>query len=259
MTTNKGYVDQNYLNKAAEMFQPIKTSSYQQLSPKPNEKYLDLGCGPGIDTIGLYQFNGGESEIFGIDFDQEMVNQADANVAKNNLEGCIKHMHASAYSLPFENDFFEGIRCERVFMHLEDPQQALNEMLRCCKPGGTLAFIETDWGSMSANFGDDDIERRLSQYFSSTFLHNGFAARKLPGMLAQAGLKDIKTSITTLQTQEAGVWLLLSQYRSMLESAFTDKIISHEEKQRCLDLISDSDAKQSFFCSIAVLSIHVNV
>lgn len=259
MTTNKGYVDPNYLNKAAEMFQPIKTSSYQQLAPKPNEKYLDLGCGPGIDTIGLHQFSDGESEVFGIDFDKDMVAQADANAAKNNLGDSVKHMHASAYSLPFENNYFEGIRCERVFMHLEDPQQALNEMRRCCKPGGTLAFIETDWGSMSANFGDDEIERRLNQYFSSTFLHNGYAARKLPGMLTQAGLKDIKTSITTLQTQEAGVWLLLSQYRSMLDSALADGIISREEKQKCLTLISDSDAKQSFFCSIAVLSIHAKM
>ena len=77
--------------------------------------------------------------------------------------------------------------------------------------------------------------------------------------LTQAGLKDIKTSITTLQTQEAGVWLLLSQYRSMLDSALADGIISREEKQKCLTLISDSDAKQSFFCSIAVLSIHAKM
>ncbi len=43
-----------------------------------------------------------------------------------------------AHILPFEDDYFDNILCTEVLEHLHTPTQAIDEMRRVLKPGGTL-------------------------------------------------------------------------------------------------------------------------
>jgi ubiquinone/menaquinone biosynthesis C-methylase UbiE len=82
-------------------------------------------------------------------------------------------------SLPFETDYFDSCRSERLFQHLSNPAQALSEMTRVTKSGGWVVVLDTDWGSLSTNSDETDIERRLARFMAESFLQNGYSGRKL--------------------------------------------------------------------------------
>jgi ribosomal protein RSM22 (predicted rRNA methylase) len=51
MSQAKGYVNSDLLQTLAELLQPLKKRSYAALQIEAYCKVLDVGCGPGIDTI----------------------------------------------------------------------------------------------------------------------------------------------------------------------------------------------------------------
>ena len=94
-------------------------------------------------------------------------------------------------SLPFETDYFDSCRSERLFQHLSNPAQALSEMTRVTKSGGWVVVLDTDWGSLSTDSDETDIERRQARFLAESSLHNGYSGRKLYRLFKQQNLVDI--------------------------------------------------------------------
>ena len=74
---NKGYVTADYLREAAQMLADLKQKTYAHLPARPGSRILDVGCGPGIDTIPLAEIVGPSGEVIGVDIDQDMLTQAE--------------------------------------------------------------------------------------------------------------------------------------------------------------------------------------
>ncbi|MBM3469885.1 MAG: hypothetical protein FJX73_03735 [Armatimonadetes bacterium] len=55
MATPKGYVDQEYLQVAGAFLKQLKQRTYARMHIQTGHKVLDVGCGPGIDTIALVE------------------------------------------------------------------------------------------------------------------------------------------------------------------------------------------------------------
>nr|WP_306667757.1 methyltransferase domain-containing protein [Pseudoteredinibacter isoporae] len=254
MNKNKGYVNQDYLSQAAQMFAPIKTGSYEKLQAQSAQSLIDIGCGPGIDTTTIAQLYPELNEIIGVDFDKEMVQQADTLAKQKECSDRIRHQHASTYELPFPDNRFDAVRAERLFMHLEKPELALKEMIRVAKPGSKLVIVETDWASMSVNNNMDELERRLSHYFASEFLHNGYSARRLPAQLTALGVKDVDIDISSLQSRDHHLWQLLSQHAAMMDKALENSFINPKEYQDWNQQLEESKASESFFSTINIMT-----
>lgn len=254
MNKNKGYVNQDYLNQAAQMFSPIKLNSYEKLLANNPQSLIDIGCGPGIDTTTMATIYPDTPKIIGVDFDKEMIQQADSLAKQKECSDRTQHQHASVYELPFSDSSFDAIRAERLFMHLEEPQAALSEIARIAKPKARLVIIETDWASMSVNNGMDELERRLSHYFASEFLNNGYSARRLPGQLAQINLQGVDIDIRSLQSNDHQLWQLLSQHMAMMEKALEHNVINAEEYQSWIENLNKSKVQNSFFSTINVMT-----
>ncbi|WP_299771666.1 methyltransferase domain-containing protein [uncultured Pseudoteredinibacter sp.] len=254
MNKNKGYVNQDYLNQAAQMFAPIKLDSYEKLRANSIQSLIDVGCGTGIDTTTIAQLNPEIKNIVGVDFDKDMIEQADKLAEQKECSDRTRHQHANSYDLPFEDNSFDAVRAERLFMHLEEPEKALREMLRVAKPGGRLVIVETDWASMSVNNGMDELERRTSHYFASEFLNNGYSARRLPGQLKAAGLEKVDIEIRSLQSYDYQLWLLLSQHSAMMQKALQNNFVSQTEFDDWNSQLESNDRKKSFFSTINIMS-----
>lgn len=53
MTHPMGYVDASYLLTVADLLQEAKQRSYALMRVQPGQWVLDVGCGPGTDTLPL--------------------------------------------------------------------------------------------------------------------------------------------------------------------------------------------------------------
>lgn len=92
-----------------------------------NKKILEIGCGTGIILNQTSKFS---KEAWGIDLSPEMV-----EVTKS------KGLNAkvsSATKLPFKDNSFDVVYSFKVLAHIPDIEQAICEIIRVTKPGGTL-------------------------------------------------------------------------------------------------------------------------
>jgi len=254
MNKNKGYVNNDYLLKAGQVFTPIKLKSYQNLGELAGKKVLDIGCGPGLDTNNIARLNPDVGKVHGIDFDQDMITNANISAKENNLDDKVFHQQGSAYKLPYEANQFDAIRAERLFMHLENPLEALAEIKRVAKPNAKLVIVETDWGSMSSHTGDDPMERKLTQHFIENFFNNGFSARALSAQLRQQNIELIDIDNDYLHTDELPLWNLFTQAERMVEIAVKQHCISEAEALKWQETITSTAAENNFYGSVNILT-----
>lgn len=211
MTKPPGYVDSAYLDAAARLAAGGKLLSYERMLLAPGAAVLDVGCGPGTDTIPLAQRVGEGGRVAGVDQDAAMVAEADRRAAAAGVGGRVEHRRADATSLPFAADAFDAVRCERLFMHLQQPEQALAEMVRVARPGGRVVVMDTDWGTRSVDSAETELERRMARVLAEVCLANGYSGRRLYGMAVRAELAELRVDLVPLYVTDYGLWRRLSR------------------------------------------------
>jgi len=98
MSQPKGYVDSDYLQVTAKLGQQTKQRSYTYMHAQPGQKLLDVGCGPGTDTIPLAQLVGPTGQVVGVDYDQAMIVEANQRAEQAGISASVKHKHADVAS-----------------------------------------------------------------------------------------------------------------------------------------------------------------
>jgi len=187
-----GYVDTSYLQAAADLVQPTKKRSYELLRIAPNQSVLDVGCGPGIDTLAMAELVGPQGRVLGLDADPEMVEIAQTRTERAGLTERVEHRQGDAANLPLESRTFDACRSERLFIHLGDPSRALGEMRRVARPGAWIVLVDSDWGSLSIDSPHVGIERRLARFRAEQLLSNGYSGRQLFRLFKESGLTQIE-------------------------------------------------------------------
>ena len=108
-------------------------------------KVLEAGCGVGAQTIILAK-NSPDANITSIDISKLSINQANKLIQKNNIIN-VDFARADVHDLPFEDESFDYIFVCFVLEHLQDPQNALENLRRVLKNDGSITIIEGDHGS----------------------------------------------------------------------------------------------------------------
>jgi SAM-dependent methyltransferase len=197
-------VGPEYLRAAAAnpAIRELKRRSYELLGVSPGSRVIDVGCGPGIDTSELGLRVGATGQVVGIDHDPAMVTAADAAARGAGVSGWTRHQVAVGTALPFAAASFDAARCERMFQHLADPGPALAlaELRRVTRPGGRVVVADTDWGTLSVDLDDVELERRIVRLHASRFW-NGFAGRRLRRLFVTQGLAptEVETFVVLLE------------------------------------------------------------
>ncbi len=105
---------------------------------------LDLGCGAGRTTIGLYQL--GYKNIFGIDLSEKMIQQAEKLIMKKKFK--IPILIGDVINLPFEPSVFSGALFSfNGLMHISGMKnriRALREINRVLQPKAYFIFTTHD-------------------------------------------------------------------------------------------------------------------
>ena len=253
MSQPKGYVDPEFLRDIGKLFNHIKQRSYELMQIQPGHKVLDLGCGPGTDTIPLAPLVGENGQVIGADYDGAMIAEAEQRAEQAGVNTWVTHQCVDAMSLPFATDYFDSCRSERLFQHLHHPEQALAEMIRVTISGGWVVVLDTDWGSLSADSDDTDIERRLACFMAGSYFHNGYSGRKLYRLFKQQKLADISFEVFPVATTNYAVARHGMQAERIEQEALKAGVITAKELQRWQSGLEQADSEGVYFGSVNLM------
>jgi ubiquinone/menaquinone biosynthesis C-methylase UbiE len=120
-----------YTQKAYEMIPLIK-----------QPKILDIGCGPGMQTIKLAKLSNGE--IVGIDIFQQYLDQLQKSIEKENLANRVKAVNQSMFEIQYPEEFFDIIWAEGSIFIIGF-EKGLTEWKKYIRSNGYLAVHEMTW------------------------------------------------------------------------------------------------------------------
>src|SRR4051812_48481350 len=100
MAQPRGYVDSDYLHTLADLLRQSKQRTYLLMHIEPGHQVLDLGCGPGTDTIPLAEMVGPSGRVVGVDHDAAMIAEANQRAVQAGVADRVRHSHAAAIALP---------------------------------------------------------------------------------------------------------------------------------------------------------------
>ena len=115
---------------------PGRRRAVARLAALPGERVLEVGVGTGL-SLPLYPAG---CEVVGIDISEPMLDRARARL--NGLRGAdVRLMRMDARSIKFPDAYFDKVLAPYVISVVSDPAAVVAEMVRICRPGGTIIVV----------------------------------------------------------------------------------------------------------------------
>jgi len=157
---------------------------------KPRAEVLSVGCGPGVILRQLCAIDPSIRGT-GIDISAERVKDA---AHKHGANVPLKFVRGDAHAMQFPSDSFDLVYARMLFEYLHDKERAAAEMVRVCRPGGTVLFQDLD-GQLLWNYPEDPAVQRTVEKVVAGLAKTGFdpfVGRKLFSLAQKAGLNNIE-------------------------------------------------------------------
>jgi cyclopropane fatty-acyl-phospholipid synthase-like methyltransferase len=168
----------------------VLTVDLDRLGVSPGDWLLDAGCGGGRHCFGAADRG---ANVVGLDLDVEGLQLARAGLREHAEAGGHKVrggvLRGDVFRLPFPAGTFDRIVCAEVVEHVHDYADALRELTRVLRPGGTMAV------TIPTAPTEHVYLRLCDEYFESPGGHiRIFRPRELARAMARVGLQVDGTS-----------------------------------------------------------------
>ena len=250
MTQARGYVDADYLDVASKGLKQYKQRTYTWMHIQPGHAVLDVGCGPGTDTIALAGLVGPTGRVVGVDCDADLIAEADRRAERAGCSAWCRHQQGDALALPLEMGTFEACRSERLFHHVHNPAGVLAEMARVTRPGGWVVVWDTDWGTLSIDTPEVDIERRLVRVKAERVVNNGYAGRQLYGLFKRQQFAYIDMEIHPVSFTDYTLLRYASVMDTVERDALAAGLVTEEELHRWQQSLLEAQNTGTFFAHV---------
>jgi SAM-dependent methyltransferase len=108
----------------------------------PNPRILDIGCGPGAQTVQLAELSGGE--IYAVDNHPPFIERLKRTVERKALESRVFPRLCDMNRMTFEPEFFDLLWAEGSIYNI-GVEKGLTQWRSFLRPRGVAAFTEVCW------------------------------------------------------------------------------------------------------------------
>ena len=165
------------------------TVDFDRLGLKPGERVLDMGCGAGRHAFEMYR-RGADVVAFDQDADElAKVNEwfwAMQEAGEVPAAASAATKEGDALALPFGDGEFDHVVAAEVLEHIPADIQAIQELARVLRPGGTMAVSVPRWFPEVVNW------KLSTDYHSNPGGHiRIYTQEELADKVARAGLEQV--------------------------------------------------------------------
>lgn len=161
-------------------FRFYQSMALSLLDLEEGEGFLDVGCGTGW-AVRQAAESLKAGQACGIDISPKMIeNAVGETLNSHNTEFQV----ASAESIPYANDSFSSIICTFSIHHYQNPVQALLEMRRVLKLGGSIIVLDS---ARDLSF-PIWLQDRARRYFERSHVKY-YTTKEMEELIKAAGLK----------------------------------------------------------------------
>lgn len=169
---------------------------------------LDIGSGAGTITADFAQ-ELAPGRVTALECTPAAVALTTAEARRRGLDN-VNGVLGDALALPFPDASFDIVHAHQVLQHVSDPIQALREMRRVCRVGGTVAARDADYAGFIWYPAMDGLDAWMRLYQKTARTNGGEpnAGRHLLAWAHAAGFTDVTPSSSTwcVATPEARLW-----------------------------------------------------
>ena len=109
----------------------------------PDDEVIIVGCGNGVTLeyfVTEYGVHGS-----GVDADAHLLTAAEERARERELAESMQFQHAAGDSLPYRDEIFDVAVGELGLTHEADAADAVRELVRVTRPGGTIVLVQPVW------------------------------------------------------------------------------------------------------------------
>ena len=212
------------------------------LGVSAGERVLDVGCGSGVVTRELARRVGPDGRVIGLDPSPALLTVARDLARDAGLADGVEFREGSVLKLPFPDGSFDTVTCVTVLSHVPGGEGAVPELARVLRPGGRAGVFDFDSDMAIYTHPDRALTRRIVAAASDAMAVDGWLARRLPILFAQAGLENIKTrGFVPIDTEPRGFYAALAERSA--DVAVKTGAITDEERRRWVAALHAEQAR----------------
>lgn len=159
---------------------------FVRLALRPGDRVLDMGCGAGRHAFEMYRRG---ADVIALDQNADELSKVSELFAAMRAAGEVPEgaeadtKEGDALALPFADGEFDRVVASEVLEHIPSDEEAIGELVRVLRPGGTMAVTVPRW-----------LPERICWLLSDAYheVQGGhvriYTAEDLVGKLARAGL-----------------------------------------------------------------------
>jgi len=154
---------------------------------------LSVGCGPGVILREVAELDPSIRGT-GIDISPDRIQDA---IERNRDNKRVRFVCGDAHAMQFPSNSFDIVYSRMLFQYLQKKEQAITELVRVCRPGGTVLLQDLD-GQLLWHYPEEPAVQRTLEKVVTALARTGFdpfVGRKLFRLAQLGGLENLKVQV----------------------------------------------------------------